>query len=47
MTVNSNTFENKMNFRASEVKEPDFFKKMKNGMRNGKRLVSNGGKSKV
>ena len=27
------TFENKMNFRASEVKEPDFFKKMKNGMR--------------
>ena len=27
------TLENKMNFKASEVGEPDFFKKMKNGMR--------------
>ncbi len=27
------TFENKMNFKANDVKEPDFFKKMKNGMR--------------
>lgn len=29
----STTLENKMNFKASEVGEPDFFKKMKNGMR--------------
>ena len=29
----STTLENKMNFKASEVSEPDFFKKMKNGMR--------------
>lgn len=27
------TLENKINFKAKEVKEPDFFKKMKNGMR--------------
>ncbi len=27
------TFENKINFKSSDVKEPDFFKKMKNGMR--------------
>lgn len=27
------TLENKINFKANEVKEPDFFKKMKNGMR--------------
>ncbi len=31
---NYNTnFDNKINFKASEVKEPDFFKKMKNGMK--------------
>lgn len=29
----STTFDNKMNFKASEVNQPDFFKKMKNGMR--------------
>ncbi|MBQ7773421.1 MAG: LPS-assembly protein LptD [Bacteroidales bacterium] len=29
----STTLENKMNFKASEVGKPDFFKKMKNGMR--------------
>ncbi len=29
----STTLENKMNFKSSEVGEPDFFKKMKNGMR--------------
>lgn len=29
----STTLENKMSFKASEVGEPDFFKKMKNGMR--------------
>ncbi|MDO4736722.1 MAG: putative LPS assembly protein LptD, partial [Bacteroidia bacterium] len=29
----STTLENKMNFKASEVGEPDFFKKMKNGMK--------------
>ena len=27
------TFENKINFKASQVREPDFLKKMKNGMR--------------
>lgn len=27
------TLENKINFKANEVKEPDFFKKMKNGMK--------------
>ncbi len=27
------TFDNKINFKASEIKEPDFFKKMKNGMK--------------
>ncbi len=27
------TLDNKINFKAKEVKEPDFFKKMKNGMR--------------
>ena len=27
------TLENKINFKASEVSQPDFFKKMKNGMR--------------
>ena len=29
----STTFENKINFKASQVREPDFLKKMKNGMR--------------
>ena len=29
----STVFDNKINFKASEVREPDFLKKMKNGMR--------------
>ena len=29
----STTFDNKINFKASEVRDPDFLKKMKNGMR--------------